>query len=222
MDAPRLYSYCIPYDDGAAPNPFWGYCTLAICKPAIRRSARINDWIVGTGSKRHGLEGRVVYAMRVSDKLPLREYDAWARRNSPKRIPHIHSSDIRRHVGDAIYDFSTGRAAQRKGVHVRDNIKTDLSGKNALISDHFYYFGASAPLLPASLRPIINQRQGHKVRISTPHLKSFLRWLKRLDVKPNRLHGRPAGFGVTAAKKLGCKIRKRCSSAELKRPHIWA
>jgi hypothetical protein len=21
---PKLYTYCIPYDDGAAPNPYWG------------------------------------------------------------------------------------------------------------------------------------------------------------------------------------------------------
>lgn len=38
--SPTLFSYCIPYDDGAAPNPFWGLCTLAICKPRIRRAAK--------------------------------------------------------------------------------------------------------------------------------------------------------------------------------------
>jgi hypothetical protein len=25
----KLYSYTIPYDDGAAPNPFWGICARA-------------------------------------------------------------------------------------------------------------------------------------------------------------------------------------------------
>lgn len=45
----RLFSYCIPVDDGAAPNPFWGVCTLAICKPAIRRVAEVGDWIAGVG-----------------------------------------------------------------------------------------------------------------------------------------------------------------------------
>ena len=48
---PILYSYTIPYDDGAAPNPYWGVLTLAICKPVIRRTAEIGDWVVGTGSK---------------------------------------------------------------------------------------------------------------------------------------------------------------------------
>ena len=44
---PRLFSYTIPIDDGAAPNPFHGMCTLAICKPGIRRVAKKGDWIAG-------------------------------------------------------------------------------------------------------------------------------------------------------------------------------
>jgi hypothetical protein len=48
---PSLYSYCILYDDGAVPNPYWDVCTLVICKSAIRRTAKEGDWIVGTGSK---------------------------------------------------------------------------------------------------------------------------------------------------------------------------
>ena len=47
---PRLFSYCIPVDDAAAPNPFWGYCTLAICKPGHWRVAQVGDWVIGTGS----------------------------------------------------------------------------------------------------------------------------------------------------------------------------
>lgn len=46
-----LYTYCIPYDDGVAPNPLWGICTLVICKPGIRRVAKKGDWVVGTVSK---------------------------------------------------------------------------------------------------------------------------------------------------------------------------
>lgn len=40
---PSLFSYCIPVDDGAAPNPYWGICTLVICKPRIRLAADIGD-----------------------------------------------------------------------------------------------------------------------------------------------------------------------------------
>ena len=48
---PTLFTYCIPIDDGAAPNPYWGICTLVICKPVIRRVANVGDWVVGIGSK---------------------------------------------------------------------------------------------------------------------------------------------------------------------------
>lgn len=48
---PRLFTYTIPIDDGAAPNPFNGMCSLAICKPRIRSVAKPGDWIAGLGSK---------------------------------------------------------------------------------------------------------------------------------------------------------------------------
>ena len=46
----NIYSYIVRYDSGFAPNPFYGYCTLANCKPIIRGHAQVNDWVVGTGS----------------------------------------------------------------------------------------------------------------------------------------------------------------------------
>ncbi len=73
-----LFSYCIPYDDGAAPNPFWGLCTLAICKPRIRQSAKIGDWVVGTGSAASpvgDVTGKVVYAILVTQKMTMEDYD---------------------------------------------------------------------------------------------------------------------------------------------------
>jgi hypothetical protein len=43
----KLYSYCLRYDNGAAPIPFWGICTLVIYEPAIQRTAKVADWIEG-------------------------------------------------------------------------------------------------------------------------------------------------------------------------------
>jgi len=39
-----LYSYIVKTDTGFAPNPFHGFCTLACCKPIMRR--KIRDYIV--------------------------------------------------------------------------------------------------------------------------------------------------------------------------------
>ena len=75
----KLYSYCIPVDNGAAPNPYWGVCTLTICKPDIRRTASIGDWVIGTGAKNvkgHGdLSNKLVYAMLVTNKMTLKEWN---------------------------------------------------------------------------------------------------------------------------------------------------
>src|ERR1700733_1814079 len=141
---PTLYSYTIPVDDGAAPNPFRGLCTLAICKPGIRRSARKGDWVVGLGSKRApsgNLTKHMVYAMRVDRILSLRNYDRVARHRWPHRIPDISSSDLSERLGDCIYDYSKQSPKLRPSVHGHKNRKTDLSGENVLISEHFYYLG---------------------------------------------------------------------------------
>ncbi len=84
---PKLYSYCIINDHWAAPNPFWGICTLGICKPVIRRSAQNGDWIVATGSSKYGFENQLVYAMKVSEIMSLEEYDAYCKNKLPNKIP---------------------------------------------------------------------------------------------------------------------------------------
>lgn len=40
----QIYSYVLRYDDGVAPNPYGGVCTLAICKPVIRKKPK---WVIG-------------------------------------------------------------------------------------------------------------------------------------------------------------------------------
>ncbi|WP_375504715.1 hypothetical protein [uncultured Nostoc sp.] len=98
-----LFSYCLPCDNGSAPNPFWELCTLAICKPDIRRVASIGDWVVGLGSKKSpigDISNCVVYAMRVTDKMTFQEYDEFCRVHSPHKIPKRDSEIFKYHVGD--------------------------------------------------------------------------------------------------------------------------
>src|SRR5947208_15629475 len=99
----RLFTYTIPIDDGAAPNPFGGMCSLAICKPGIRRVAKKDDWVAGLGSKNApcgNLSVHLVYAMRVEEVLSLREYDKHALSRWPHRIPNIQSADLSERLGD--------------------------------------------------------------------------------------------------------------------------
>lgn len=178
---PRLFSYRIPTDDGAAPNPFWKICTLVICKPAIRRVAERGDWVAGTGSKNSpvgNVEGQLVYAMRVTDKVSLADYDRVCRIAFPNKIPEWTAGERERRVGDCIYDFSVSPPRQRRGVHTEANRARDLGGRFALVSNDFYYFGRSPVLLPAALLPIVKRGQGHKSNENDDLVETFVRWIR--------------------------------------------
>lgn len=200
----RLYSYCLPFDDGAAPNPNHGVCTLVICKPRIRATAKVGDWIVGTGAKHarrsdgtsQDMSGRIVYAMRASQVMTMAEYDRYTRERLPEKIPENASGR-----GDSIYDFSGTSVVQRPGPHLAGNIKTDLSGKNALLSDHFYYFGDEAIELPEELVAIAQNRQGHRVRLNAEYVAPFVEWIEGLGHPPCSILGSP----LMSAKDAQCK-----------------
>lgn len=194
----RLYSYVLRYDDGAAPNPFWGICTLAICKPAIRRTSRKGDWIIGTGSnnsnlndsKTHDLSDRLVYAMKISDIKTLEEYDKYCRQNFQNKIPRWYDKEWRRRMGDCIYDFSKGTdPSMRKGVHNESNREKDLGGENVLLSDHFYYFGEEAKKIPIDLKEIIKKNQGHIKIENRDLIEKFETWIKQF--KENKIYANP-------------------------------
>ena len=188
----RIFSYCVQTDDGAAPNPYWGYCTLVICKPKIRSTAKVGDWVVGTGSKRTpggDLSGRVVYVKQVTDRVPMEAYDFFARDHAPGKIPRMTSPDWRRRVGDAIYDFDHLTPQVRPSVHTASNRDRDLGGKHALISDRFWYYGAAAPMLPGVLRGLARQSQGHRSDFNESMKPAFLSWVGGLG--PYGIYGKP-------------------------------
>ncbi len=191
----RLFTYCIPVDDGAAPNPYFGVCTLAICKPRIRSVARVDDWVVGLGSK--NVEGKdysekVVYAMKVTEVLTMEKYDEYCQKKLLGKIPDITHQDYERRVGDCIYDFTRiGVDQLRNSVHKERNIKTDLGGHNVLLSKHFYYFGDQAIDLPPELKPIVHQGQGHKSNANKNYVQDFVLWIESLGEPLNSIKGEP-------------------------------
>ena len=190
----RLFTYTIPIDDGAAPNPFHGLCTLAICKPTIRRVAAPDDWIVGLGSRNApsgDLSRRVVYAMKVQEVLTLADYDRQAPTKWPQRIPNFNSADMTDRLGDCIYDFAVSPPLQRRGVHGLGNRDVDLGGQNVLISKHYFYFGANAIPLPDDLHPICHQTQGHRSTANQPYFDRFVAWITGLPLVPGQLYGSP-------------------------------
>jgi len=98
-DTIHIFSYIVSSDSGFAPNPFWNYCTLACCKPVIRRTASVGDWIVGLSPKALGND--IVFAMKVTEKMTMADY--WKDKRFRNKKVKMKSADPIRRRGDNIY-----------------------------------------------------------------------------------------------------------------------
>ena len=183
----QVFSYVVTDDSGFAPNPYGGVLTLATCKPIIRRVARAGDWLLGTGSVASVGSGRVVFAARVSEVLPIEDY-ATDPRFLCKR-PSLSGERWMRN-GDNIYTKdSDGAWKQRRNLHHgAGDMAHDVSGVNVLVCDLFWYFGRSAPSIPAHLRDFVKRGPGHKRIALRERVLVFLRWLRSL---PSGIQGSP-------------------------------
>lgn len=163
------------------------------------------DWIVGLGSKsnptRNDYSGRIVYVMKVTRKMTMADYDGFTAEHLAAKVPVVHeratperdSNEWRMRLGDSIYDFSRKDVPQRRGVHRRENRRRDMSGKYALLSDEFVYFGDQAIPVPGPLEGIMHSNQGHRSRGNSSHLHAFLDWWEAnsRQFASNRVRGVP-------------------------------
>jgi len=211
---PTLFSYIISHDGGSAPNPYHGICTLVICKPVIRRTAKVKDWVVGLGAKKTPIgdaSGKVVYAMRITNKMSMEDYDTFCKKNYPEKIPDWDSGDYKKRIGDCIYyDFSDPSNPKiRKAVHTEKNMKTDLGGQCALLSTDFYYFGNNPEPLPNNLKGIIKQGQSHRSTSNDEYADDFIEWIRK---RKKGINGDPQMKKEILSKKYDVK----CSQSDLK------
>ncbi len=139
------YAYKLTRDYGFAPNPFFGYCTLACCKPHIRDRASVGDWIIGTGAIENHLIYHLIFLMRVTEKMTFEEY--WNDVRFKMKKPVLNGSLKQMH-GDNIYYKENGNWCQMNSHHSfyegklnEANLKQDLSGNSILISNDFVYLG---------------------------------------------------------------------------------
>lgn len=184
---PKLYSYVVARDYGFAPNPFHGFCTLATCKPGIRKSAAIGDWVVGTGSKSKGRDERLVYAMRVCEVLPFERY--WEDPRFRQKRPSLLGS-LKQAFGDNIYyrDPKTGQWRQKDSHHSllnggqnQANIARDTGANRVLISDDYVYWGGGGPEVPEFRGfSVCKKGIGHKTDFPCDVVQEFIGWLRNL------------------------------------------
>jgi hypothetical protein len=152
----RIFRYVMPRDFGFAPNPFFGFGTLACCKPEIRRSAEVNDLIVGingrppTKAPKQHLD-RIVYMMRVTETLTFNDY--WDDPRFQQKKPILHASrmyafgdNIYRKNDDGLWFQADSHHSLPNSAPNDFNIRTDTSADRVLISNDFAYWGGSGPL----------------------------------------------------------------------------
>ncbi len=199
----KLYSYVMARDFGFAPNPFGAFCTLATCKPGIRETAQIGDWIAGTGSATNGAQGTLVYAMKISDILTFDEY--WNNPIFQYKKPNLCGTKKQRY-GDNIYSQVTSghwhqvdsHHSHHDGSQNSANVTRDTKANRVLISNRFAYFGCNGPEIPEFLRnfrgiDLCKLGPGHKCNFPDDMVREFIGWFSSLNTLG--FSGKPSDWG---------------------------
>ncbi len=188
----RLHCYVIARDLGFAPNPFYGVCTLATCKPDIRARARVGDWVLGWGSANYSLTGRLVFAMCVERAVSFEEY--WANPEFRMKRPIMNGS-LKQLYGDNIYHRKSEQTPwlQEDSHHSLPtgalnplNVVTDTRVNRALLSRDFAYWGGEAIEVPEGARlrgdqDLAWRGQGYRYRWEPELVAEFVAWFRGLD-----------------------------------------
>jgi hypothetical protein len=199
-----IYSYVVVRDHGFAPNPFYGYCTLATCKPKIRKGAQEGDWVIGNGSvavQNGKYKNKLIYAMRVDEKISFDDY--WDDDRFYFKRPIMNGSN-KQFYGDNIYhrDVTTGEYIQENSHHSLENgllnelnYNRDLKSEYVLISKTFWYYGENAICIPSRFKDIIKEGIGEKKITDEKLINKFIIWLQEqndsaLIGKPTLLSGK--------------------------------
>ena len=187
----QVWSYVIVVDDGGAPNFERPATTLAICKPSIRRKAKVGDLVIAfTGQSLCWEPHAVRWAGIVAESLPFKDY--WDDPRFQNKKPNV-----ARTKPDNIYYPKGSELLQIKNEkHGPKNVTTDLRGERVLIFKPSWKFNYTSPdaVLPEKfgLR-ITGVRRGHRKRTISPaqwcELKAWLDSAPR-DRQVQNLSGR--------------------------------
>ena len=172
----RLYTYVVRFDGGLAPNPFWGWCTLAVCTPNHQGSRiEAGDWIAGFFDKDNG--HRFLYAMEVAEGIDMNRYFK-DERFAAKR-PRIRGTWMQR-CGDNFYSqHRNGDWKQhRTPFHTAADLKRDTKHPFVFAATRFWYLGQEANRLPRRFRPLAGGR-GARVNHPPEMVDQFKSWVIR-------------------------------------------
>jgi hypothetical protein len=171
----NLFVYVIARDFGFAPNPFFGFCTLATCKPGIRRGAKTGDWILGIGGSKLGksIHKKCILLMKVSEKMNFQSY--WDAPRFEIKKPCRNGSQLKL-LGDNIYHKGDdGEWVQEDSHHSNPdgtpnlvNLERDTGNSDqVLISNYFFYFGDKAVAIDLEVIKYKSARNYRKIDLDT-------------------------------------------------------
>lgn len=159
------HSYIITRDFGFAPNPFQGVLTLATCKPRIRKSAQVGDYLLGNSPK--SLGNRLIYMAKVGEITTFDNY--WNDPRFQNKKPVMNGS-FKTLYGDNIYHREDGEWIQADSHHSGVNGLVNLANLNkdtgitdrVLICNEFFYFGASMIDIAKDFPSCLHYHIGHR------------------------------------------------------------
>lgn len=185
--SPRIYYYILKIDLGAAPCIENGFLTLAICKPAIRRTAKKGDWLIGFTPKNEG--HKLAYIAEITDE-PIEGQDYY---NNPKYNKRL----------DNIYIFENHEySLKNEKIHKEKNVITDVGDKpkysNAFVlkSEKFSDFRDNPKSLPSDKFPYLLEKlgrltQGHRVNHSDKVRVELEKLIKKIRISKKGVLGKP-------------------------------
>ena len=203
----RLYAYVVTHDNGFAPNPFHGFCTLATCKPLICKRAEIGDWVLGVGSTQNNQAGKLIYAMRVEEAMSFDDY--WADPRFQQKRPNPNGAEEFR-CGDNVYHrcLDSGDWIQEHSYHSLANgfpnprfVKNDTKPPRVLISEHFAYYGKGAVGIPNHIMFYDDEDRftgfrGYRCNFPSTLERYIVEWLEDLTRSPG-VHDTPTHWNST-------------------------
>lgn len=210
----KVYSYIVEHDLGFAPNPFHGVCSLACCKPRIRKRAKVGEYVLGVGGARPKLRGHLIYWMRIDEILTFDQY--WADRRFRHKKALVHGTTYLRY-GDNIYHRHGGiEYRQENSFHSnedgsisRGDLKRDTGTTDrVLLGREFAFWGRSAMPVPAELACFLRTGRDYRSNFEVEEIEALLTWLAPL---PRGYLGEPADWQFLGSKKRG-RARKKAGS----------
>lgn len=158
-----IYSYLLVTDNGSAPCIQENILSLAICKPKIRKTANIGDYIIAFTSKsmKVSQEPKIIYIAKITNKLLLNNY-------------YINFKNRK----DCIYNNKL--ILIKNDFHNICNVKKDINGKYVLLSNEFIYFGKNFIDVPQQIKNIVPKYQGHMSKKNIKYTNEFLSIFSKL------------------------------------------